>query len=68
MFELRWLEKEIVKNEGKYFQSEKVKILQYRQLLSTLEYKEDAAVSINKWSEWVDVPIHTETIKELKTK
>lgn len=63
MFELRWLEKETgrqLRNEWGYFYYETIKVLQYRQMISTLEYKEKDTMTINKWSEWRDVPTHVE--------
>jgi hypothetical protein len=69
MFELRWLEKETgrqLQNDWGYFYMETVKVLQYRKLVSTPEYKEDGVLTINKWSDWMDVPIHVESTGAIK--
>lgn len=69
MFELRWLEKETgrqLQNEWGYFYMETVRILQYRNHITVKEYKEDDTSTINKWSEWRDVPIHIESTGAIK--
>jgi hypothetical protein len=69
MFELRWLEKETgrqLQNEWGYFYMEIVKILQYRYIKPITEYRENNALTINKWSEWIDVPTYIESTGAIK--
>lgn len=65
MFELRWLEKETGKqlqNEFGFFYLETVKILQYREL----QHNGSSNITINKWSEWKDVPTYVESTGAIK--
>lgn len=69
MVELRWLEKETGKqlqNEWGYFYYETIKILQYRQQITTTLYREEGNIQQLEWTSWMDVPVYNDGERKLK--